>query len=98
MRVLTRATELAREGLIEWAPAEDAPPLKGGAAYAGRAVVDGGTWRFLVLSFGIEDQGFPAGTLGHDGTLAFGTTIVRLPRDLAHTLHAAAAASTKAVE
>jgi hypothetical protein len=39
-------------------------------------------WRLLVVEFDIEDQGFPPGSKGYDGTAAKGATIIRLTREL----------------
>ena len=40
-------------------------------------------WNFVVVEFGIEDQGFPPGSKGYDGTAVRGSTIMRLTRELA---------------
>jgi len=37
--------------------------------------------RMVIVSFDIEDQGFPPGYRGHDGTVMDGSTILRLTRD-----------------
>ena len=58
-------------------------PLEGAVAYAGTAE----DTRLLVVSFSIEDQGFPSGSLGYDGTVTSGTTVVHMPRDIAEILH-----------
>lgn len=41
------------------------------------------TWNYIAVEFGIEDQGFPPGSKGYDGTAHKTGTVVRLPRDLA---------------
>ncbi|HEY5658346.1 MAG TPA: hypothetical protein VIY27_11220 [Myxococcota bacterium] len=97
--IFDRAIELAQEGRIDWSLSKDPPSLKGGAAFEGRVIADGDrTWRFVVISFGIEDQGFEPGSLGYDGTVvvasAAATTVVRMTRSVAETMHAAATAST----
>ena len=40
-------------------------------------------WNFAVVEFGIEDQGFPPGSKGYDGTAHKTGTVLRLTRDLA---------------
>lgn len=55
------------------------PPGPGARSFKGT----GGGWVFLVVAFSIEDQGFPPGSLGYDGTAMRGGTIVRLTRSLA---------------
>jgi len=42
-----------------------------------------GNWRIVIASFDIEDQGFPPGSRGHDGTAVMGGSIIRLTRDQA---------------
>lgn len=74
----------AEAGEVKW---QRSPiPLEGAVAYAGTAE----DMRLLVVSFSIEDQGFPPDSLGYDGTITSGTTIVHIPRDIAETLHKAA--------
>lgn len=43
-------------------------------------------WRFVVMSFDIEDQGFSPGSRGYYGTAMEGDSITRLLRDQAETL------------
>jgi len=45
-----------------------------------------GRWRIVVASFSIENQGFPPGSRGYDGTAMEGGSIIRLTRDQAETL------------
>lgn len=42
-----------------------------------------GSWRFVLVDFEIESQGFPKGSRGYDGTAVSGTMVIRLPRDIA---------------
>jgi len=44
-----------------------------------------GSWLFVVVSFSIEDQGFPPGTFGADAVATNKATsvVIRLPRALA---------------
>ncbi len=65
---------------IEWSLAEMAP--KGARAFTGA----GSGWHFVVVSFDIEDQGFPAGSRGYDGTARRGTVILHLDRAQAELL------------
>ena len=72
--------EAAIEAAIDaatWAPFP-APPGPGCASYEGQ----GNGWRLLVVSFSIEDQGFPPGSLGYDGSATFPAQalVVRLTR------------------
>jgi hypothetical protein len=62
----------------------EAPPNLKPRAYKGSA----NGWTFLVVSFSIEDQGFPKGSRGYDGTgtrsaMGMPVTVMHLPRDLA---------------
>lgn len=55
------------------------------AEYAARfheGAVDG--WHFVLCTFSIEDQGFPAGSRGWDGTARKGSVVLRLPHELAN--------------
>jgi hypothetical protein len=63
----------------------DAPA--GAASYEGNLTLVnliGGkktSWRFVVVEFSIEDQGFPAGSKGYDGTVTSSEGVVmRLTR------------------
>jgi len=38
---------------------------------------------YVLASFPIEDQGFPPGSRGYDGTYVRGPNMLRLPRELA---------------
>ena len=40
-------------------------------------------WNFVVAEFGIEEQGFPPGSKGYDGTAHKAGTIIHLTRELA---------------
>ena len=80
---------------VEWV-AREAP--RDAICYTGRT--ESG-WSLLVVSFGIEDQGFPSGSRGYDGTAWRDGAVVHLSRELAEkaAFHAARAAlfkSTKA--
>jgi len=44
------------------------------------------SWRFVVSSFDIEDQGFQAGSRGYDGTAISNGIIIRLLRVQAQML------------
>ena len=39
---------------------------------------EGGGWRIVVVSFSIEDQGFPKGTRGYDGTAKSSCAVVKI--------------------
>lgn len=45
-----------------------------------------GNWRFVVASFDIEQQGFPPGSRGYDGTVVGERMIIRIPRPEAQIL------------
>ena len=60
----------------------NAPPVHETVAY--EAVKE--EWVVIVARFSIEDQGFPAGSVGYDGCLRKGMNIVRMTRDLAERL------------
>lgn len=68
----------------ETAPAEwVSPPCPpSGTMYVG----SGGEWTITVARFSIEDQGFPPGSVGYDGALRKGTTIVHMTREVAERL------------
>ena len=55
----------------------------------------GKTWKFQLVSFSIVDQGFPAGSLGYDGTAIKNGTIVRLTPELAKKAYEFAARSER---
>ena len=40
-------------------------------------------WNFIVVEFDIEEQGFPPGSKGYDGTAHKTGTVIRLTRELA---------------
>lgn len=65
----------ALEAVKDWAPMPNMPA--GAQGYVGTAP----NWRFIVASFDVDDS------VGYDGTgtlsIAGGTTILRLPRELA---------------
>lgn len=42
-----------------------------------------GDWRFVAVSFGIEDQGFPKGTRGYDGAATKSGVVCRFTREIA---------------
>jgi len=42
-----------------------------------------GKWTISVISFSIVDQGYPAGSMGYDGTATHDGIVVRLTRTLA---------------
>lgn len=51
-------------------------------------------WSILVAEFSIEDQGFPPGTVGYDGTVLWrkdGGWVVHMPRDVAERIFKRAA-------
>ena len=51
----------------------------GARAFTGR----GSKFTFLVVAYSIEDQGFPPGSLGYDGTASGIPAVVHLTRELA---------------
>jgi hypothetical protein len=59
----------------------DAPT--GAESYEGTLTLNKTSWRFLVVAFSIEDQGFPPGSKGYDGTVVSGRSVVRLTREQA---------------
>lgn len=67
-------------------PVGDAPLEKAQALTAKH-----GGWIVLVVQFSIEEQGFPPGSVGYDGTVfAPGGPIIRLPRVVAEDIWKAA--------
>lgn len=74
------------ERVTEWS--ETVSPGAGARAFAGNA--EG--WRILTVSFPIEDQGFPKGTLGYDGTALHMERAImcRLTREQAQAAYEAA--------
>lgn len=85
---MTNTLKQAEKAILAVKKWQQMPFLKGfprGAkAYTGKA--DG--WTFITAGFSIEDQGFPPGSLGYDGTgtlsvAGTGPMMLRLPRDLA---------------
>jgi len=81
--LLAQAVELVQAGKVQW---QEAPESSGGEGFVG--TVDG--FRLVVYSFSIENQGFPPGSLGYDGALTSGTAVVRMTREVAEAIHAAA--------
>lgn len=81
MTPILKSAERAIENVKHWKPLTSAPP--GSQAYTGQA--DG--WTFNIVAFSIEDQGFPKGSRGFDGsgTIVLGGrgTMLRLTRELA---------------
>lgn len=67
---------------------EEASPGPGARAFVGNA----NGWRILTVGFPIEDQGFPPGTLGHDGTALHTErgVVCRLTREQARAAYEAA--------
>lgn len=51
---------------------------------------EAGGWSFWVVDFNVENQGFPAGTRGYDGTGVKSGTLLRLTRELAEKFFKAA--------
>lgn len=45
-----------------------------------------GEWHVMVVSFEIESQGFPKGSVGYDGIVRKGYDIVRMTRDVAERI------------
>lgn len=43
-------------------------------------------WNFVIVSFSIEDQGFPEGSRGYDGAARCGSVIMHLPRETAEAM------------
>jgi hypothetical protein len=81
-RLVAEVTKVIESKTISWehVPVADEPAGNFATeAYKGH----GGGWVFTVVSFNIEDQGFPPGSRGHDGAATRDGTILRLPRDLA---------------
>lgn len=70
----SRAIEIAT-----WEKFDEFPTDHDAVAYRGR----GDGWEFLVVSFSIEDQGFPKGSRGWDGTGRKKSTVLHLTRELA---------------
>lgn len=87
MQPLLRSAELAIEAVPHWTPREISATVddRGADATAYTGAANG--WRFIVVAFSTEDQGFPPGSLGFDGTgttkLGGKPTILRLTRELA---------------
>lgn len=81
MQPILKSAERAIEAVEHWKPLVNAPA--GTQAYTGQA--EG--WTFQVVAFPIEDQGFPPGSRGFDGTgtitLGGRGTLLRLTRPLA---------------
>jgi hypothetical protein len=75
-----------KRGRIKWEmlPIKDHPEAMGYTGTYGRSPL----WRFVVASFDIENQGFPPGSKGYDGTatdLSSGR-VIHLPRETATAL------------
>jgi hypothetical protein len=86
MQQMLKNADRAIEAVQSWRPMLNTP--HGSQGYTGSA----NGWNFLVMSFSIEDQGFPPGSLGYDGTGtivqgAGAGTIMRLTRELAEKAH-----------
>ena len=62
MQPLLKNAEQAIEAVTHWRPLLDAPV--GSQGYMGMA----NGWMFIIMSFSIEDQGFPQGSRGYDGS------------------------------
>jgi len=92
--LLAQAVELAQAGEVQWqeAPIAEAYPAASGSSAKG-FIGTTDDLRLVVVSFSIENQGFPPGSLGYDGTLVSGTTVVRMTRKVAEAVHAAASRS-----
>lgn len=81
MTPILKSAEKAIEAVQHWKPLTNAPV--GSQAYTGQAH----GWTFQIVAFSIEDQGFPPGSRGFDGTgtivLGGKGTLLRLTRVLA---------------
>jgi hypothetical protein len=96
------AVELAQQGKLTWTAEVVPDPGGGDGAQAYRGATEGGDLTALVVAFDIESQGFPAGSLGYDGTLTLtgnrpsfgGPLVLRLPREVAEQLHKLAQEAT----
>lgn len=51
-------------------------------------------WNVVVTAFSIEDQGFPPGTLGYDGMIRHGATIIHMTREVAESVFRKAEAAS----
>jgi hypothetical protein len=81
-RLVAEVTKVIESKKISWeqVAVEDEPA----GNYATKAYKgEGDGWVLTVVSFNIEDQGFPPGSRGHDGAAVKDGTILRLPRDVA---------------
>jgi hypothetical protein len=84
---LRRASAAIEEAT--WSPLPDAPP--GGRAFLGLTP----NWRFTVMDFDIEPQGFPAGSRGYDGAgVEQMMNVLHLTRELAEKAFKLAVAQT----
>lgn len=81
MQQIIREAERAIEAVKNWKAMSLLKLPKEAKAKAFMGSADG--WVFNVVAFSIEDQGFPPGSRGYDGTGTKQTTILRLPRPLA---------------
>ena len=83
-RIFAEAERLAPN----WPWKKVAPESIGPApvAYAGYNVLSHEGWTVIVFQFGIEEQGFPKGSVGYDGAVRFNNTIVHCTREVAERL------------
>ena len=77
------------EALAKVADWRETPVLDEEVRKHGVRTVEGkaNNWHFVLVSFSIEDQGFPAGSRGYDGTARKDTArkdivVLRLPREV----------------
>lgn len=85
MTKLLNQAETAIRAVKNW---QRMPLLKGVPAGTQGFMGSANGWRFIIMSFSIEDQGFPPGSKGYDGTGSLtaagsGPVILRLTRPLA---------------
>jgi hypothetical protein len=84
MGMLKEIAEAAQTA--KWAMMDLPPPVQTHDATARGFTGRAGAWEVLLLSFSIEDQGYPAGSRGYMGTALNGGTMLRLTRELAEKL------------
>jgi hypothetical protein len=65
---------------VKWTPKKPIKAPEDATFYAGRGA---GGWNLLAISFDIEDQGFPPGSKGYDGSATKEGTVMRLTQELA---------------
>jgi hypothetical protein len=91
MQQVLKEAEQAAEGAKWEVSAALETAVNPGGARAYETVHNG--WKFVVVSFNIEDQGFPPGSLGYDGaaTNKEKGVVLHLTRELAEKFYKAAA-------